>query len=60
MFGVEDNEEFDESQYEISPSIDVEGTLKEINTADTLNQLNEKSALESAKIRIQKEQAGIR
>ena len=62
MFNTEKDTdaEFDESQYEISPNIDVEGTLKEINTTDTLNQLNEKSALESARIRIQKEQAGIR
>jgi hypothetical protein len=62
MFNTEKDTdaEFDESQYEISPNIDVEGTLKEINTTDTLNQLNEKSTLESARIRIQKEQAGIR
>jgi hypothetical protein len=62
MFNTEKDTdtEFDESQYEISPSIDVEGTLKEINAADTLKQLNEINALEDARIRIQKERAGIR
>ena len=55
-----DDDDFDESAYEITPSIDVVGTLEDINKADTLSQLNEKSALESAKNRIQKEQAGIR
>lgn len=55
-----DNDDFDESAYEITPSIDVVGTLEDINKADTLSQLNEKSASESAKNKIQKEQAGIR
>ena len=63
MFGEETEEkeeEFDETEFEILDDIDVQGTLNEINTADTLSELNKADSAQRARLRVQKEQAGIK
>jgi len=63
MFGEEaeeKEEEFDETEFEILDDIDVQGTLNEINTANTLSELNKADSAQRARLRIQKEQAGIK
>ena len=62
MFGSEktEGEEFDETEFEILDDIDAQGTLNEINTADTLSELNKADSAQRARLRIQKEQAGIK
>ena len=61
MFGEEtEGEEFDETEFEILDDIDVQGTLNEIKTADTLSELNQTNAAQRARLRVQKEQAGIK
>ena len=61
MFGEEtEEEEFDETEFEILGDIDVQGTLNEIKTADTLSELNQPTVAQRARLRVQKEQAGIK
>ena len=55
-----EEEEFDETEFEILDDIDVQGTLNEIKNAGTLSELNQTNAAQRAKLKVQKEQAGIK
>lgn len=64
LFGIDEKEEEDEfSQYEAAPgsiATDIEKVLEEERNKDTLNQLEPTGAAERARLRIQREQAGLK
>ena len=63
LFGIDEKEEEDEfAQYEATPGLtaaDIEKVLEEERNKDTLNQLEPTGAAERARLRIQREQAGL-